>query len=242
MVSTVDKEEIKNFDKIANEWWNPKGDFQPLHSLNPIRLTYIKEKIEKHFEIGTKKTKPLKKFSVLDVGCGGGLLCEPMARLGATVTGIDASKRNIEIAKKHANQNNLEINYINTTIENLLKEHVLFDIVLNTEIIEHVNYVDLFLKSCLRSLKPDGAMFLSTINRTVKSYLMAIVGAEYILRLLPIGTHNCEKFIKPDELEKKTKRNAFHIEHITGLKYNPILTSWNFTDDLDVNYLAYIKR
>ena len=242
MRSTVNKKEIENFNKIASEWWNPKGDFEPLHSLNPLRLYYIKERIEEHFSLNSKKSKPLKKLSVLDVGCGGGLLCEPMSKLGAKVTGIDASKKNIAIAKKHAKENHLQVNYMNTTIENLLTKHILYDVILNTEIIEHVDNVDFFLESCFRSLKPGGIMFLSTINRTIKSFLMAIVGAEYVLHLLPIGTHKWEKFIQPNELEEKIKKSAFRVTHITGLRYNPILKSWNLTNDLDVNYLACIKK
>ena len=165
-----------------------------------------------------------------------------MSKLGATVTGIDASEKNIAIAKKHAKENHLRINYMNTTVENLLKKRTLYDVILNTEIIEHVNNVDFFLESCLRSLKPSGVMFLSTINRTIKSFLMAIIGAEYVLRLLPIGTHRWGRFIQPSELEEKIKKNAFHIAHVTGLRYNPILKSWGLTNDLDVNYLTYIKR
>ena len=197
-MNSVNSKEIEKFSKIAEEWWNPNGKFKPLHKFNPIRISYIKENIIKTFKINQKKT-PLKNIKILDIGCGGGLLSEPMCRLGADVTAIDASEKNIGVAKLHAKMNKLKINYIYTSPEKL-KINKKFDVILNMEIIEHVEDVNFFLKSCSNLLKKNGIMFVATLNKTLKSYAFAIVGAEYILRWLPIGTHEWEKFIEPDEL------------------------------------------
>ena len=185
--STINKKEIEKFSKIAEEWWDPTGKFKPLHKFNPIRISYIKEKIINSFKL-ENSDKPLQKIRLLDIGCGGGLLSEPMSRLGAEVTGIDASEKNIQVAKLHAKKNNLKINYLTASPENLKIDRK-FDVILNMEIIEHVEDVDIFLKSCSSLLKKEGIMFVATINKTLKSYLFAIIGAEYILRWLPIGTH-----------------------------------------------------
>ena len=196
--NTINKKEIEKFSKIAEEWWNPEGKFKPLHKFNPIRISYIKENIIKTFKINQKKT-PLKKIKILDIGCGGGLLAEPMCRLGAKVTAIDASEKNINVAKLHSKKNNLKINYICTSPEKLqIKKK--FDVILNMEIVEHVEDVSFFLKSSSKLLKKNGIMFIATLNKTLKSYIFAIVGAEYVLRWLPIGTHEWEKFLKPEEL------------------------------------------
>ena len=194
--NTINKKEIEKFSKIAEEWWNPNGKFKPLHKFNPIRISYIKENIVKSLKIKQNKN-PLKKIRILDIGCGGGLLSEPMCRLGAEVTAIDASVKNIAVAKLHAKKNNLKINYICTSPEKL-KTKKKFDVILNMEIIEHVEDVKFFLKSCSNLLKKNGIMFVATLNKTLKSYAFAIVGAEYILKWLPVGTHDWEKFIKPD--------------------------------------------
>ena len=204
-MSSVNKKEIEKFSKIAAEWWNPNGKFKPLHKFNPIRIKYIKENIINDFKLKNKK-KPLEKINILDVGCGGGLLSEPMHRLGANVTGIDASNKNIKIAKLHAKKNKLKIDYLCSSPEKL-KINKKFDVILNMEIVEHVEDVQFFLKSCSGLLKKNGLMFVATINKTLKSYMFAIVGAEYILKWLPIGTHEWEKFIKPEDLKKILKNN-----------------------------------
>ena len=196
--NTINKKEIEKFSKIAEEWWNPQGKFKPLHKFNPIRISYIKENIVNTFKL-TNKEKPLNKVKILDIGCGGGLLSEPMSRLGAQVFGIDASEKNINVAKLHAKKNNLDINYKCTSPEKF-NTKIKFDVILNMEIVEHVEDIDFFLKSCSKLLKKNGIMFVATLNKTLKSYLFAIIGAEYILRWLPIGTHSWEKFIKPNDL------------------------------------------
>ena len=207
-MSTINKDEIEKFSKLADEWWNIKGKFKPLHMFNPIRIEYILETTLDHFKIPGDKKLPLNNLKILDIGCGGGLISEPMTRLGAKVTGIDASSKNIQVAKLHAKKNNLNINYINLEPEKLNLENE-FNIILNLEIIEHVDDLNLYLKSCFKLLKPGGIMFTATLNRTLTSYIKAIVGAEYILRWLPIGTHDWNKFVKPEELEKKNMRIKF---------------------------------
>jgi len=239
--NTINKKEIEKFSKIAEEWWNPEGKFKPLHKFNPIRISYIKENIIKTFKINQNKT-PLKNIKVLDIGCGGGLLAEPMCRLGAEVTAIDASEKNINVAKIHAKKNDLKINYICTSPEKL-KTKKKFDVILNMEIVEHVNDVDFFLKSCSNLLKKNGIMFVATLNKTLKSYAFAIIGAEYILRWLPIGTHEWEKFIKPDELTNILKKNNLYLNQLDGMKFNIITDNWNLSNDKSINYIAkFIKN
>ena len=205
-MSSINKKEIEKFSKMASEWWDPKGKFKPLHKFNPIRIKYIKENIINNFKL-TNKAKPLTGINILDVGCGGGLLSEPMYRLGANVTGIDASVKNIKIAKLHAKKNKLNINYLPLSPEKLIINKK-FDVILNMEIVEHVEDVQFFLKSCSNLLKKDGLMFVATINKTLKSYMFAIVGAEYVLRWLPIGTHEWEKFVKPEDLKNILKNGG----------------------------------
>ncbi len=239
--NTINKEEIEKFSKIAEEWWNPSGKFKPLHKFNPIRISYIKDNIINTLKLKNKK-KPLEKVRILDVGCGGGLLSEPMSRLGADVVGIDASKKNIEVAKLHANKNNLDIEYLCTSPENL-KIDKKFDVILNMEIVEHVEDVDFFLESCSKLLKTNGVMFVATLNKTLKSYLFAIIGAEYILRWLPIGTHEWEKFVKPEDLIEILSKYNLNLDDLSGLKFNPLKNSWNFSPDKSVNYIAkFIKN
>ena len=199
-MNTINYKEIEKFSKLSEEWWNPQGKFKPLHKFNPIRIKYIKQNIIEHFNIINSK-KPLNNISLLDVGCGGGLLSEPMCILGAKVTGIDATRKNINIAKIHAKKNKLKINYLTVSPEKLKIKNK-FDVILNMEIVEHVSDVNYFIKSCANLLKKNGIMFIATINRTLKSYLFAIVGAEYILKWLPIGTHDWNLFVKPEELIK----------------------------------------
>ena len=238
--NTINKKEIEKFSKIAEEWWNPNGKFKPLHKFNPIRISYIKENIIKTFKLNQKKT-PLKNIKILDIGWGGGLLSEPICRLGAEVIAIDASKKNIEVAKLHAKKNNLKINYICTSPEKLKVKNQ-FDVILNMEIVEHVENVNFFLKSCSKLLKKNGIMFVATLNKTLKSYIFAIVGAEYVLRWLPIGTHEWEKFLKPEDLISIQKENNLIVEKVDGMKFNLLTDQWSISKDKSVNYIAkFIK-
>ena len=236
MSTTINKEEIQKFSRLSEEWWDVNGKFKPLHMFNPIRIEYITNKIKTHFKLRTDKSNYLEGLSILDIGCGGGLISEPMARLGAKVTGIDASEKNINIAKLHSKKNGLKINYLNASPENL--EHIeKFDIILNLEIVEHVNNVNLYIKSCYKLLKKNGLMFTATLNRSFISYIKAIIGAEYILRWLPIGTHDWNKFIKPEELENFLSNEKFSTLDIKGLTFNPFLKKWKKSNDLSVNYI-----
>ena len=239
--NTINKKEIEKFSKIAEEWWNPEGKFKPLHKFNPIRISYIKENIIKTFKLDYNKI-PLKNIKILDIGCGGGLLSEPMCRLGAKVTGIDASDKNIKVAKLHSKKNNLKIDYLCTSPEKFnVKDK--FDVILNMEIVEHVENVNFFLKSCSKLLKKNGIMFVATLNKTLKSYIFAIVGAEYILRWLPIGTHEWEKFLKPDELISILEKNDLKLDRVDGMNFNLIRNKWNVSNDKSVNYIAkFIKN
>ena len=239
--NTINKKEIEKFSKIAEEWWNPEGKFKPLHKFNPIRISYIKENIINTFKLDYNKT-PLKNIKILDIGCGGGLLSEPMCRLGAKVTGIDASDKNIEVARLHSKKNNLEIEYLCSSPEKFSAKDK-FDVILNMEIVEHVDDVNFFLKSCSKLLKKNGIMFVATLNRTLKSYIFAIVGAEYILRWLPIGTHEWEKFIKPEDLISILKKNDLRLDKVDGMNFNLIKNKWSVGKDKSVNYIAkFIKN
>ena len=239
--NTINKKEIEKFSKIAEEWWDPHGKFKPLHKFNPIRISYIKESIINSFKL-REKVKPLKKVKILDIGCGGGLLSEPMSRLGADVMGIDASDKNIEIAKFHAKKDNLNIKYLCASPEQL-NTSTKFDVILNMEIVEHVKDVDFFLQSCSKLLRKNGIMFVATINRTLKSYFFAIIGAEYILRWLPIGTHEWEKFLKPEELISILKKNDLRLDKLDGMNFNLIKNKWSVGNDKSVNYIAkFIKN
>ena len=240
-MSTINKDEINKFSKIANEWWDINGKFKPLHLFNPMRIEYILDVTLNYFKVDKNKDLPLKNLKILDIGCGGGLISEPMSRLGAHVTGIDASDKNIQVAKLHAKKNNLKINYLNTVPENLKLQNE-FDIILNLEVVEHVENLDLYLSSCFGLLKQKGIMFTATINRTLTSYVKAIVGAEYILRWLPIGTHDWNKFIKPEELEKKLTDLNFSITNLTGLSYNPFFQEWKKNKDMSVNYIIAAEK
>ena len=235
-MSSVNKKEIEKFSKMAAEWWNPNGKFKPLHKFNPIRIKYIKENIVNSFKLRTKQ-KPLDKINILDIGCGGGLLSEPMTRLGANVTGIDASYKNISIAKLHAKKNKLNINYLCASPENL-KIKKKFDVILNMEIIEHVDDINFFISSCSKLLKKNGLMFVATLNKTLKSYMFAIIGAEYVLRWLPIGTHDWEKFVKPNDLKNILVKNNLHIEKLDGMNFNIIKDEWSVSKDTSINYIA----
>ena len=239
-MNTINKKEIEKFSKIAAEWWNPNGKFKPLHKFNPIRIKYIKDNIIKKFNLNSSN-KPLKTINILDIGCGGGLLSEPMSRLGANVVGIDASKKNIEVAKYHAKKNKLKINYICASPE-ILKIQKKFDVILSMEIVEHVEDINFFIKKSSELLKKNGLMFIATLNKTLKSYMFAIVGAEYILRWLPIGTHDWNKFIKPDELIKITKINNLKLEKLDGMNFDLLTNEWNLSSNNSVNYIAKFKK
>ena len=239
--NTINKKEIEKFSKIAEEWWDPTGKFKPLHKFNPIRISYIKNNIISSFKLDAANNKPLKKVKILDIGCGGGLLSEPMSRLGAEVIGIDASNKNINVAKLHAKKNNLDIKYICSSPENL-NTKIKFDVILNMEIIEHVEDVKIFLNSCSKLLKKNGIMFVATLNKTLKSYLFAIIGAEYILRWLPIGTHEWEKFVKPEELINILKKHDLELNTIDGMKFNLIKDEWKLSSDKSINYISKFTK
>jgi 2-polyprenyl-6-hydroxyphenyl methylase / 3-demethylubiquinone-9 3-methyltransferase len=236
MTTTINKEEIQKFSKLADDWWDVNGKFKPLHMFNPIRIEYIKDQIKNHFKISDNKINFLNGLKILDIGCGGGLISEPLSRLGGKVTGIDASEKNVEVAKLHAKKNKLKINYLNKSPEQLGGVEK-FDIVLNLEVIEHVDDVGLYIKSCYNLLKKGGLMFTATLNRSLLSYIKAIIGAEYILRWLPIGTHEWNKFLKPEELEKLLQNENFFTVDIAGLEYNPFFNKWKKSNNLSVNYI-----
>ena len=237
---TINKKEIDKFSKLADEWWDPEGKFKPLHNFNPVRLRYIKDTITKKF--GNKSEKlPLKDIKILDIGCGGGLLSEPLSRLGATVTGIDASDRNIKIAKMHLKKSKLDINYYCSSPESFEAKEK-FDVVLNMEIVEHVDNVDFFLLKSSELLKKDGLMFIATLNKTLKSYVFAIIGAEYILKWLPIGTHDWNKFLKPEDLINICKNNSLNLNNLIGVKFDILKNEWIVSNDKSINYLAQFSK
>ena len=234
--STINKVELDKFSKIAEDWWKPDGKYKPLHKFNPVRIKYIKKSIIDHFKIKYER-QPLKKVDILDIGCGGGLLSEPISRLGAKVTGIDASQKNINVAKAHLIKSKLKIKYYCSSPENF-KTKKKFDVVLNMEIVEHVDDLNLFIKSTSKFLKKNGIMIIATINKTLKSYIFAIIGAEYILNWLPIGTHDWQKFVEPKQLINEAKKNSLHFKEICGVKFNPVFNNWNISKDTSVNYIA----
>ena len=237
---TINKKEIDKFSKLADEWWDPEGKFKPLHNFNPVRLRYIKDTITKKF--GNKSEKlPLKDIKILDIGCGGGLLSEPLSRLGAIVTGIDASDRNIKIAKMHLEKSKLDINYYCSSPEKFVAKEK-FDVVLNMEIVEHVDNVDFFLLKSSELLKKNGLMFIATLNKTLKSYVFAIIGAEYVLKWLPIGTHDWNKFLKPEDLIKMCKNNSLNLNNLIGVKFDILKNEWIVSEDSSVNYLAQFSK
>ena len=240
-MTTINKEEIQKFSNLSEEWWDVHGKFKPLHLFNPIRIEYIVEKIKHHFNLKNSKVNFLDNLNVLDIGCGGGLISEPLARLGGSVTGIDASSKNINVAKIHAQKSNLNIRYLNLAPEKLNEEEK-YDVILNLEIVEHVEDVSLYIKSCHRLLKNNGIMFTATLNRSLMSYFKAIIGAEYILRWLPIGTHDWNKFIKPEELEKILFDKKFKTLDITGLEFSPLFYKWKRSNNLSVNYIICSKK
>jgi 2-polyprenyl-6-hydroxyphenyl methylase/3-demethylubiquinone-9 3-methyltransferase len=240
-VSTVDSSELAKFNAMAEAWWDPSGDFKPLHVLNPTRIAFIRDVAQRHFGCEPCDT-PLDRLTLCEIGCGGGLLTEPMRRFGAEVTGVDPSARNIGIARSHAEAGGLKITYLQCAAEDMVERGAGFDIVLAMEVVEHVANVDVFIASCAQLVKPGGLMFLATLNRTAKAFALAIVGAEYVMRWLPRGTHDWRKFVKPSELAHPLRRAGFTIERLTGVTYNPLADRWSLSRDLDVNYMLAAKR
>ncbi|MEH6724649.1 MAG: bifunctional 2-polyprenyl-6-hydroxyphenol methylase/3-demethylubiquinol 3-O-methyltransferase UbiG [Hyphomicrobiales bacterium] len=240
--TTIDDAEVERFSKLAAEWWNPNGKFKPLHKFNPVRLNYIKQKVSGHFDRDSKATDAFTGIRILDIGCGGGLLCEPMARLGADIVGVDASATNINVATLHAEQSGLAIDYRATTAEALSDQGETFDVILNMEVVEHVSDVPLFLTECSKMLRPGGLMFVATINRTMKAWGLAIIGAEHILRWLPKGTHQYEKLVRPEEIERPLNAEGLAVLEINGVFYNPLKDVWALSNDTDVNYMMLAER
>ena len=234
--STVDPGEVARFSELSEQWWDPKGKMAPLHKINPLRLAYIRDAACRKFDRNPKSLNCLSGLRILDIGCGAGLLCEPLTRLGAQVIGVDPSATNIAVAKLHAERGHLSIDYRCTTIEEM-DPRERFDIVLAMEVVEHVANVGMFLDRCAALLKPTSMMVASTINRTWKSFALAIVGAEYILRWLPRGTHQWDKFVTPAELTHHLERNKLAISDQAGVVYNPLADRWSLSSDMDVNYM-----
>ena len=239
---TVDPEELIRFSQLAQEWWDPDGRFKPIHRFNPIRLDYIINAIAQHYCIDTDSISPFKQISVLDVGCGAGLLCEPIAAMGAAVTGIDAVARNIEVAKWHSHLGGYHINYRHCLAEELLKSGNTFDVIINTEVLEHVSDAEQLVKECSELISPGGMMIAATINRTVRSFFIAIIGAEYILNWLPKGTHNWRRFISPDELEIMMKMNGLTRKDLSGVVINPFTRAWHLSSNVSINYLLTVTK
>lgn len=240
--STIDQSEIDHFSSLAAQWWDPTGKFKPLHKFNPVRLTYIREKLCEHFNRDVRAPDALKGLRILDIGCGGGLLSEPMAKMGADVVGADAGATNIEVARLHACQSGVDVDYRATTAEDLAAAGEKFDVVLNMEVVEHVADVDLFMTACAEMVKPGGLMVVATINRTAKAKALAIFMAEQVLRWLPRGTHQYEKLVRPEELEAPLNASGMQVIDRLGVFYNPITDSWNRSRDMDVNYMILAER
>lgn len=240
--TTVDAGEVGKFDRLADEWWNPRGKFRPIHKFNPVRLAYIKETLCRHFSRDPRAARPLEGLRILDIGCGGGLLSEPLARLGADVLGADASATNVEVARVHAERTGTAVAYRNTTAEDLAEEGETFDVVLAMEIIEHVASVPAFAKACASMVRPGGLLLVATINRTPKAYLLAIVGAERVLRWLPRGTHEYDKLVRPGEIDAALGGTGVEVVERQGVVYNPLKDSFSLSPDLDVNYMVLAAR
>lgn len=240
--TTVNPDEVAWFTAIADEWWDPHGKFRPLHKFNPTRLTFIRNQLCQHFGRDPEADLPLKGLKILDIGCGGGLISEPLCRMGAEMTSIDAGDKNIKTAMVHAEAQGLEIDYRCVYPEDLAAEDKQYDAVLNLEVIEHVADVNEFLKACCSVVKPGGAMIGATLNRTFKSFAMAKVGAEYILRWLPRGTHEFAKFVKPSEFSEGLRQHGLVVKHMNGMTFNPLRDSWSLSNDLSVNYLLFATK
>ncbi len=240
--TSIDPDEVAKFGALAGSWWDPEGDFRPLHRLNPTRLAFIRDQACAHFARDIAAARPLAGLEVLDIGCGGGLLCEPLTRLGARVTGIDATQKAIEVADWHAEQSGLAIEYRCSTAEDLAATGCRFDLIVNMEVVEHVADVDHFMEASCALVKPGGAMAMATLNRTPKAFLMAVVGAEYVLGWLPRGTHDWRRFLRPSELVRRLRANGMAVTEIAGVTYNPLNDRWRRSPDLDVNYMLFAVR
>ncbi len=239
--SSVDTAEVERFSRYAADWWDPRGPMAPLHKLNPVRLTYVRDQAVACFARDPKKLDCLKGLRILDIGCGGGILSEPLARLGANVTGVDPSDDNIEAARDHAREMGIAIDYRATTAEELAAAGERFDVVLAMEVVEHVADVAAFVETCAGMVKPGGQLVAATLNRTLKSFALAIVGAEYILRWLPRGTHQWDKFVRPEELESEIEHNGLQVIGERGVVYNPFADRWQLSSDMDVNYMLVAR-
>jgi 2-polyprenyl-6-hydroxyphenyl methylase/3-demethylubiquinone-9 3-methyltransferase len=240
--STIDAGEVERFSALSAEWWNPNGKFRPLHKFNPVRLSYIRDQVAARFGRDPHAARPFEGLRILDIGCGGGLLCEPMARLGADVVGADASATNIEVARLHAAEAGVTVDYRAAAAEDLADAGEKFDVVLNMEVVEHVTDVGFYIARCAEMVKPDGIMFVATINRTLKALGLAIIGAEYVLRWLPRGTHQYGRLVRPDELEKALSDAGMQIADRTGVIYNPLADRWQRSKDVDVNYMVLAEK
>ncbi len=240
--TTIDAQEVERFSALAQEWWNPNGKFRPLHKFNPVRLAYIRDNVAARFGRDPRAAKPFDGLRILDIGCGGGLLCEPMSRLGADVVGADASETNIEVARLHAAESGVNVDYRAATAESLADSGERFDVILNMEVVEHVADVDLFIARCAEMVRPGGIMFVATINRTLKALGLAIIGAEYVLRWLPRGTHQYGRLVRPDELERALGKAGMAVADRAGVTYNPLADRWQRSRDLDVNYMVLAEK
>lgn len=241
MSSTIDPQEVEKFSKIADEWWSETGKFKPLHKFNPIRISFIRNKIIEHFALNQKSVTPFSGLKILDVGCGGGLIAEPFARMSANITAIDASEKNIAVAKIHAEKSQLKIDYRAVSVEELVKQNEKFDVVFALEIVEHVADLEKFITNCSEVLKPNGLLFVATINRTLKSLALAKIAVEYILRWLPAGTHDWKKFLKPSEINFYAIKCGLNLQSLRGFNYNILTDEWKESDKLDVNYAAIFR-
>ena len=241
--SSVDPAEVERFSAIAAEWWNPTGKFKPLHLFNPVRLSFIRDEVARRLGRDIKAPRPFTGLRLLDIGCGGGLLCEPMARLGFSVTGVDASARNIGVARAHGEAQGLDIDYRANTAEALIEQgEPLFDVILNMEVIEHVADPARFLQDCVRLLRPGGLMIVATLNRTPKALALAVVGAEYVLRWLPPGTHDWKKFIKPHEILEFLAKEPVSVAGPFGVSYDLLTGRWSPSGDTEVNYMMTVDK
>jgi 2-polyprenyl-6-hydroxyphenyl methylase/3-demethylubiquinone-9 3-methyltransferase len=239
---TVDRDEVAHFSRLAGQWWDPHGPMAPLHKFNPVRLAYVRDRVAAHFGRDPKRLDSLAGLRILDIGCGGGVLSEPLGRLGASVTGIDPSGSNIAVARQHAERSGIAVDYRETTAEALAATGEVFDIVLAMEVVEHVTDVGLFVELAAAMVKPGGLLFVATLNRTAKSFALAIVGAEYILRWLPRGTHQWDKFVTPDELQIAIEQSGMRVAGETGVIYNFFADRWQLAADRDVNYMVVAEK
>jgi 2-polyprenyl-6-hydroxyphenyl methylase/3-demethylubiquinone-9 3-methyltransferase len=239
---TVDPAEIEKFARLAHEWWDPKGKFRPLHLFNPVRIGFVREIAAAHFARDPRALRPFTGLKLLDIGCGGGLLSEPMARIGFEVTGVDAAEKNVRIAATHAAESGITITYRSATAETLAEEGASFDVVLNMEVVEHVADMRLFLSSCASLVAPEGLMIVATLNRTLKSLALAKIGAEYVLRWLPPGTHDWNRFVRPDELTRDLEAAGLAVTRLQGVTFDPLNWDWKLTSDTDVNYMVVATK